>query len=64
LEEVRLETINEILEWGYAEDTFWFKNQNEAAEIIQPALEKVFTVGDVGPEYFIEIAEQVDATQV
>ncbi|MEZ4713166.1 MAG: extracellular solute-binding protein [Caldilineaceae bacterium] len=63
LEEVRLETIAEILEWGYAEDTFWFKNQNAAAEIIQPALEKVFTVGDVGPEYLAQIADEVDATQ-
>jgi ABC-type glycerol-3-phosphate transport system substrate-binding protein len=64
LVDVRLETIKEILEWGYAEDTFWFKNQNAAAELIQPALEKVFTVGDVGPEYFIEICEQVDASQL
>jgi ABC-type glycerol-3-phosphate transport system substrate-binding protein len=63
LENVRLETISEVLDWGYAEDTFWFKDQNAAAELIQPALEKVFTVGDVGPEYFIEICQQVDATQ-
>lgn len=63
LEEVRLETITEILDWGYAEDTFWFKHQNAAAEIIRPALEKVFIVGDVGPEYFIEIAEQVTEAQ-
>jgi multiple sugar transport system substrate-binding protein len=64
LEEVRLETVNEILEWGYAEDTFWFKNQNAASELLVPALEKVYVVGDVGPEYFIEICDQVDATQV
>jgi multiple sugar transport system substrate-binding protein len=64
LEEVRLETINEILEWGYAEDSFWFKNQNAASEIIVPALEKVYVVGDVGPEYFIEVAQQVNASQV
>lgn len=63
LVDVRLETIPELLEWGYAEDTFWFKDQNAAAEIIQPALEKVFMVGDVGPEYFIEIADQVNASQ-
>jgi multiple sugar transport system substrate-binding protein len=63
LENVRLETIAEILEWGYAEDTFWFKNQNAASEIIVPALEKVFMVGDVGPEYFIEVSEQVTAAQ-
>ncbi|MBV7335642.1 extracellular solute-binding protein [Chloroflexi bacterium TSY] len=63
LENVRLETITEIIDWGYAEDTFWFKNQNAAAELIQPALEKVYVVGDVGPEYFIEICEQVNASQ-
>jgi len=63
LEEVRLETIAEILDWGYAEDTFWFKDQNAAAELIQPALEKVYQVGDVGPEYFVEICQQVNASQ-
>ncbi len=63
LENVRLETISEILKWGYAEDSFWFNNQNAANEIIAPALEKVFTVGDVGPEYFIEICQQVNESQ-
>ena len=64
LENVRLETIPELLEWGYAEDSFWFKNQNAAFEIINPALEKVYTVGDVGPEYFIEIAQPVNESQL
>ncbi len=64
LEEVRLETITELLEWGYAEDSFWFKKQNAAYEIINPALEKVYTVGDTGPEYFIEIAQQVNESQL
>lgn len=64
LEEVRLETITELLDWGYAEDSFWFKKQNAAYEIINPALEKVYTVGDVGPEYFIEIAQQVNESQL
>jgi hypothetical protein len=64
LEEVRLETITELLDWGYAEDSFWFKKQNAAFEIINPALEKVYTVGDVGPEYFIEIAQQVNESQL
>jgi ABC-type glycerol-3-phosphate transport system substrate-binding protein len=63
LVDVRLETISELLEWGYAEDTFWFKNQNAASDLIIPALEKVYIVGDVGPEYFIEIADQVTAAQ-
>jgi len=64
LNDVRLETITEILEWGYAEDTPWFDKQTEAVEIIRPALEKVFVVGDVGPEYFIEIAKQVTEAQL
>jgi multiple sugar transport system substrate-binding protein len=63
LENVRLETISELLEWGYAEDTFWFKNQNAAADIIIPALEKVYIVGDVGPEYLADICADVDAAQ-
>jgi ABC-type glycerol-3-phosphate transport system substrate-binding protein len=63
LENVRLETISELLEWGYAEDSFWFKNQNAAFEIINPALQAVYTVGDVGPEYLAEICAEVDASQ-
>ncbi|HXF60950.1 MAG TPA: substrate-binding domain-containing protein [Caldilineaceae bacterium] len=61
--DVRLETIQEVLDWGYAQDTFWFADQNAAAELLIPALEKVFTVGDVGPEYFIEVCDQVTAAQ-
>jgi multiple sugar transport system substrate-binding protein len=64
LEEVRLETIQEVLDWGYAEDSFWFDKQNAANEIIVPALEKVFQIGEAGPEYFIEIAQQVNEAQV
>ncbi len=64
LNNVRLETISEAFEWGYPEDTPWFDKQTEATQLIIPALEKVFTVGDATPDYFIEIAKQVDATQV
>ncbi len=63
LRNVRLETISEMFEWGYAEDTPWFCNQIDAVDLIRPALEKVFMVGDVGPEYFIEIADEVNASQ-
>ena len=63
LENVRLETISEILEWNYAEDSFWFKNQNAANELLVPALEKVYIVGDVGPEYLIDICQQVNEAQ-
>ncbi len=63
LADVRLETISELLEWGYAEDGFWFNKQQAAFDLISPALEKVFTVGDVGPEYLAEIAQQVNESQ-
>jgi multiple sugar transport system substrate-binding protein len=63
LADVRLETIAEALEWGYPEDTFWFKDQNAASELIVPALEKVYIVGDVGPEYLAELAAEVTAAQ-
>jgi ABC-type glycerol-3-phosphate transport system substrate-binding protein len=64
LENVRLETISELLEWGYAEDSFWFNKQQAAFDIINPALEKVYTVGDVGPEYLAEICQQVNESQM
>ena len=63
LADVRLETISELLEWGDAEDGFWFNKQQAAFDLINPALEKVFTVGDVGPEYLAEIAQQVNESQ-
>lgn len=63
LANVRLETIAEILDWGYAEDSFWFKNSNAASELLVPALEKVYIVGDVGPEYLIDIAAQITEAQ-
>lgn len=63
LAESRLETIPEIFEWGYAEDAFWFKDQNAAAELIRPALEAVFVTGSATPDLFIEVAEQVTEAQ-
>jgi len=63
LKDVRLETIDEILEWGYAEDTPWFCDQVKATDLINPALQKVYEVGDVGADYFIEIAKQVNDSQ-
>ncbi len=63
LNDVRLETIDEILTWGYAEDTPWFCNQVAATDIIIPALQKVFTDGSADHTYFIEIAKQVTESQ-
>lgn len=61
--DVRLETIDEIVQWGYAEDTPWFCAQVKATDIIIPALQKVYEVGDVGAEYFKEVAKQVNDSQ-
>ncbi len=63
LNDVRLEVIAEMFEAGYAEDTPWFCDQVAATDIINPALQKVYTVGDVGAEYFIDIAKQVNDSQ-
>ena len=40
-----------------------FKNQNAAAEIINPALEKVYSVGNTPVSYLADITKDVDATQ-
>ncbi len=63
LEKVRLETIDELLQWNYAEDGFWFKKQQAAYDLINPALQKVYEVGDVGPEYLAELTAKVNASQ-
>jgi len=63
LEKVRLETIDELLKMGYAEDGFWFNKQQAAFDLIKPALQKVFEVGDVGPEYLAELTAKVNASQ-
>jgi len=60
---VRLETIDELLKWGYAEDGFWFKKQQAAFDLINPALQKVFEVGEVGPEYLADLAKKVNDSQ-
>jgi multiple sugar transport system substrate-binding protein len=63
LENVRLETIPEAIEWGYPRDTMWFKNNNCAAEYIVPGLEAVFTTGEEDPTYFEQVCKDVDACQ-
>lgn len=63
LENVRMETIPEIFEWGYAKDTFWFKDQLAAAELIRPALEAVYISGTETPDIFIELAQQITEQQ-
>lgn len=63
LENVRIETIAEIFEWGYASDAFWFKDQNGAAELIRPALEAIYESGSATPDIFVELAPQVTEAQ-
>ena len=65
LEDVRLETLKEILEEpGYGGNVWFFKNDNAAYEIIGPALQLVFDIGEEEPSYLIEIAEEVNASQL
>jgi multiple sugar transport system substrate-binding protein len=63
LQDVRLEVIPEAIEWGYLSNVRWFKNNVAAEEIINPALDLVFVVGEQDPSYFAEVAAQVEATQ-
>jgi multiple sugar transport system substrate-binding protein len=65
LEDVDLEIITEILtEPGYGGNVNYFKNHNAAMEVINPAMDLVFGIGEKDPTYFLEIVPQVDATQV
>ncbi|NLE43316.1 MAG: extracellular solute-binding protein [Chloroflexi bacterium] len=65
LQDVRLEVLQEILEEpGYGGNVLWFKNHLAAMEIIDPAMDLVFVTGEEEPSYFIEIAEQVNASQL
>ncbi len=63
LEDVRLEVIPEAIEWGYLSNVRWFKNNVEAMEIINPAMDLVFNVGEKDPSYLVEISAQVEAAQ-
>ena len=64
LQDVRLEVLAEILnEPGYGGNVWFFKNDNAAWEILGPAYDLVFGTGEADPSYFIEICEQVNASQ-
>ena len=64
LEDVRLEIIEEALDWGYLEDVPWFNNQVGFKEIIGPALEKIYAVGDVDTSYLHEICPKIEEIQL
>lgn len=63
LKDVYLEVIPKMINAGYLENVYWFKNQTAAMEIIDPAMEAVFGVGEKDPTYFKEICAKVEETQ-
>jgi multiple sugar transport system substrate-binding protein len=63
LNEVRLEVIKEIIDWGYGGNVRWFKNHLKAMEIINPAMDLVFGTGEKDPSYFAEICQKVNESQ-
>ena len=63
LKDVNLNWAKEALEEGYPGARRTFKNQQAAAELINPALEKVFGVGDTPVSYLGDLDAQIPATQ-
>ncbi|MBC8077811.1 MAG: extracellular solute-binding protein, partial [Chloroflexales bacterium] len=63
LNDANLKWAVEALEEGYPGARRTFKNQNAAAELINPALEKVYTVGDTPVSYLGELDAQIPDTQ-
>lgn len=63
LKDANLKWALEALHDGYPGARRVFKNQNAAAEIINPALEKVYSVGNTPVSYLADITKDVDATQ-
>lgn len=61
LAEAGLEVPVRAMEEGYPDNRRPFRRDQEAMEIIGPALQKVYIVGDAPVTYFAEIAEQVTA---
>ena len=65
LENVNLEVILDALQEGYpkAIDPETFKNHAAAAEIINPALEKIYIVGDAPVSLLADLTADINATQ-
>ena len=63
LEDVYLEVFGAMMEAGIFSNVYWFKNHVEAMEIINPAYEAVFGVGEKDPTYFKEICAKVEEIQ-
>jgi ABC-type glycerol-3-phosphate transport system substrate-binding protein len=63
LEKVHLETLTEQLEMGYPRGDQMFRYQAVAAEIIDPAMQQIFTEGKADAKLMKEIAPKVTAAQ-
>jgi multiple sugar transport system substrate-binding protein len=65
LEKVNLDIIKEGLDTDYAlaTDPEMFKNHPAAMEIIQPALDKLFLVGDAKPSILVDLKAKIEASQ-
>jgi hypothetical protein len=51
------------MEMGYPSGREFYKDNNAARQIIEPALQAVFTTGSKPTSYFKEIAQQVTQAQ-
>ncbi len=63
LEAANIDVGPDAMKEGYPGNRILFKKDAEARQIIQPALEKVFTSGNTPVSYFKEIADQVTKGQ-
>jgi hypothetical protein len=65
LANVNVDVITRGLGMEYAEaiDPYTFKKHAAAAEIITPALQSIFIVGDGPSDLFAELKDDIEATQ-
>ncbi|HEY8598050.1 MAG TPA: hypothetical protein VIL85_06435 [Thermomicrobiales bacterium] len=61
LAEVNLDLAPKAMQEGYPGHRPLFKKDGEAQQILTPALEKLFAVGDTTVTYMKDIAQQVTA---
>jgi len=63
LEQVNLDIALQAMQMGYPGNRNWYKNNTAAQELIVPALQKVFDVGQTPVTYFQQVADQVSQGQ-
>jgi len=59
LEQVNLDVGAQAMQMGYPGNRNFFKNTTAAQELINPALQKVFDVGQTPVTYFQQVSDQV-----